>query len=446
MRLNFRIFNKGLRVKCRKGVFALTYPRSVWSAFSKKEKYFFADNAAYLNTACLPLVSGAGEIKYNTSMPIFKDFFDQSILKDLPSAVEEHEKESTEKILARFNSAKRSFSSKIAKTPVFETDTNGRAVVTFSAGKDTLLSLAVCREAGLDPVAVYINDTVSPSENRYKINATQKLSKEHNLDFEIVSNTIERLNDFELWDGDETEVGYSHMIQSFCFLSIPLLKSYNAGYVIMGNELDLNNSFVNKEGIVCYPSYDQSFEGTKKLNNLVKQATHGKASAGSVISPLHDLAIMRVLHKRYPSMGKYQFSCTGLDASRAKRWCSKCPDCVKPFLYSWANNISPKKIGINQNLFNKKFLKHHVLFNAGEKGRYEKSHGDEQVKFGYYLAYKNGAKGYIIDLFKKRFLKEVREKEDKLYRKYYSVHSAETIPKKIRQRVVSIYKEELSCF
>jgi hypothetical protein len=70
----------------------------------------------------------------------------------------------------------------------------------------------------------------------------------------------------------------------------------------------------------------------------------------------------------------------------------------------------------------------------------------EQIKFAYYLAYRNGARGYIMDKFKRKFLKDVAADEDRLYKEYFSIHSTELIPKKLRKRVVSIYKEELAGF
>ncbi len=445
MRLDFKTSSAGIKLATKKGDFNLTYPKEVWQNFSAHEKTFFLENIAYLNTACVPLVSWIKELKYNTSLPFFKKFLDFSILKDIPSAVDDN-RCSTKKIVERFKSTSYVFKDKKTKKPVFDTGTKERAVVPFSCGKDSLLTLAVCSEIGLNPVPVYVNDTVSPSENRLKLRLIKKISKENKLDFGIVENSIEKLNDFEFWGKAETDKGYSHLMLSFGFLAIPFLKFYNAKYLVFGNELDLNTTFVNKDGVVCYPSYDQSFEGTKRLNKLMSKATLGKVSAGSVISPLYDLAIMKILYKRYPYLAKYQSSCGGLDASREKRWCCKCSDCIMFYIYMKAIAKDPKTIGIKKDIFSKKFIKYHSLFNKKEEGRYEKAGGDEQLKFAYYLACKNGAKGYAIDLFKRKFLDEIKEKEDKLYKKYFSVHSTSLIPKKIRKKAVSIYKEELNSF
>ena len=67
---------------------------------------------------------------------------------------------------------------------------------------------------------------------------------------------------------------------------------------------------------------------------------------------------------------------------------------------------------------------------------------DEQL-FAFYLAYKNKNKGYLIDKFKKKFLKEALAREDELYNKFFKVHRAASIPTKIKRDINSIYKEEL---
>jgi hypothetical protein len=442
MQLNFKISENGLNVRFSNKNFDLKYPKRIWSTLSLEEKNFFLDNVAYLDTICVPLVSGFNKVKYDTSKPFFKKEVYESIINDVPSVAEES-KISTKKLLDKFKRTRYVFADNKIKKPVFELDTGKRAVVPFSCGKDSLLTLAVCKEIGLNPIPMYINDTVSPSENKLKLDIIKKVAKQNKLDFEIVVNEIEKLNDFEFWDEDENQISYSHLILNFCFLGIPFLKFYNAKYLILGNEFDLNAKLVNKDGIRCYPSFDQSFEGTRRLNKIIGKATQNKVRVSSVISPLGDLAEMKILYNRYSNFGKYQSSCPCLDVSYEKRWCHNCVDDVTFFIYMKAIGNDPKIIGIRKNMFDKKYIKYHYIFNPKEKGRYEKAGGDKQLKFAYYLAYRNGAKGYAIDLFKKKFLDDIKSEENKLYKKYFKIHDSSLIPKEIRQDVISIYKEEL---
>jgi len=105
----------------------------------------------------------------------------------------------------------------------------------------------------------------------------------------------------------------------------------------------------------------------------------------------------------------------------------------------------PKTIGIKRNLFDKKYLKYHVVFNPKAKERYDKvKDNDDELKFAYYLAYRNGARGYVIDKFKEMFLDEVKANEDRLYKRYFKIVSASLIPREIKKKVLSIYREELT--
>ena len=80
MHLNFKATNSGIRLNTKKGRFSLKYPQGVWQALSNAEKEFLFDNISYLNTACMPMVSGAKKALYSTSRPFFKRHIDTSIL------------------------------------------------------------------------------------------------------------------------------------------------------------------------------------------------------------------------------------------------------------------------------------------------------------------------------------------------------------------------------
>jgi len=443
MNIYFNISDKGLAAKQNNYFFNLLYSKKIWNNYPEKEKRFFLDNLAYSNTICFPLVADKTKIKYNTSKPFVKKYVDISVQKDIPSAVEDY-KITTSELINKFKAVKYNFKGNKIKKPIFSAETFKKAVIPFSCGKDSLLTLAVCNEIGLNPAAVYFNDTVSPSENKLKITYLKEINKKLGIKIEIVKNEIEKLNDFEFWNKKESVMGYSHMIFNFCMLSLPLNFFYKAKYLVLGNEYGLNSKFMNKDGIYCYPSYDQSFEGTKRLNEIFRKVSCNKIQVTSVVSAVPDLLMMKILHNRYQEFGKYHSSCSCLDSNKEKRWCYKCNDDVRFFIYMLAIGKDPKIIGLNKNLLNKKFIKHHVIFNQKSKERYDKvEDNNEELKFAYYLAYKNGTKGYAIDLFKKKYLNEIKANEDKLHKKYFKIYSSSLIPKEIRKKVISIYKEEL---
>ena len=111
MHLNFKISKRGIKLKTNRS-FNLTYPNKIWKNFSAEEKSFFLDNLAYLNTLCLPLVAQIPEVNYNTPKPLFKKQFDQSLLKDIPSAVDSYQ-ETPEEMFQRFKTTNYNFKKSI---------------------------------------------------------------------------------------------------------------------------------------------------------------------------------------------------------------------------------------------------------------------------------------------------------------------------------------------
>ena len=438
MKLNFSVDENGIYAKAKKS-YSLLFPKKIWGSYL--DKAFFLDNYALLSTICMPLVAGIKKIEYNTSLPLFREQFSKMILGDIPCSTEDYKK-STTKTIDQFKKTKYIFSDNFTKEPSTKIDSEERAVIPLSCGKDSLLTFGVAKEIGLNPVGIYINDTVSPSENKIKKLFIEKLAKQENFDYYILENTLEKLNDFETWNTAESCLGYGHMVTSFCFASLPFLNFYNARYIMLGNQQDLDWGIKNKEGFVIYPSFDQTSEWQAEQNNMTKKATNSTAEVTSILRPLTDLGVMHILFSRYKELAKYIVSCYGLDASNKKRWCAECSGCATYSLFMLAVGADTNVVGLSP-MLEKKHEKFYRLFKGKETEFYDNSKNarDKQL-LAFYMAMKKGAKGYLIEKFKKTFLKEAQEREDELMKFFFSLHKAD-IPKEIKSPVLSIYKEEL---
>jgi len=109
-----------------------------------------------------------------------------------------------------------------------------------------------------------------------------------------------------------------------------------------------------------------------------------------------------------------------------------------------ANNTDVTLIGFHTDLFQKKFKNCYALFEGKEVDNYESSkEARDQQLLAFYMAYKNGMSGDLINLFKKKFLDEAKEREDELYNFFFGIHKSH-LPPKIKQAVESIYREELN--
>ena len=157
----------------------------------------------------------------------------------------------------------------------------------------------------------------------------------------------------------------------------------------------------------------------------------------SLIEPLSEIGVAKIIYSRYKEFAKYQISCASLDESREPRWCHKCEICTFDYLSSLANNLAPKKLGFKSNLLDKKYKEYFYLFKGKKRsGCYETKYSRDKDLFSFYLAYRNNTKGYLIDLFKKQYLQEAKEREDELFKKFYRIYDS-NLPVKIKNKVLS---------
>lgn len=444
MRLNFFQENYGIKVKHKGRSYRLIYPEKIWKKYPSYGKDFLFDNLAHLLTINSALVKGDNLVEYNTSLPLFKSFFDKVVLNSLPHAVDDY-KVSTFKAIKQFLNTRFEFKDLKVKKPFYEGSNNSKAIISLSCGKDSLLSLGLAKELELSPVGIYINDTVSPPENKIKLNFLDRIAKEHGVKIFKVTNELEKLNDFETWGKDETCVGYTHMLTGFSLMALPFNYYFKAGYIVVGNQANMNFGFRNKDGFWTYPAFDQTRKWMKQQNIMLGLMTGGRVKLMSLIEPLTNIAIMKILHGRYKELGKYEISCDCLDYSEERRWCHDCNKCCRLFLMMKAVGADVKTVGFHADLLKKKFKEHYTLLKGSKVDAYEKSKEarDEQL-FSFYLAYKKGVKGELMELFRKKYLSEAKGRENELHKKFFNVGEMSSVPEKLRGRLKGILEEELN--
>ncbi len=427
----------GMEVWFQGKPFRLIYPGAIWSSYPDGIKDVLVDNLAHLLTVNMPLVAGINYVRYNTAEPFFRQLFNEMVIRSIPSSTESYD-EHTDEVTERFRKTIYDFSGP-KKTPVFSQDVERASVTPLSFGKDSLLTFAVASEIGLDPRPVYINDSVSPVENKSKLGYVKAFSREFTPVL-TVTNEVEKLNDFEFWGKDETCLGYMHMVTGFCFIVLPITNCYKAGYIFLGNQKDMDFPFINKDGVLTYPSPDQTTEWMEKQNDMVKMMTKN-VSVTSLISPLTNIAIMKVLFSRYRKYAKYEISCDCLEGTNEVRWCHECNKCARLFLFMRAVGADPKTAGFRKNMLERGNKDLFALFKPQDN--YEKSReARDQQLLAFYLAMKNNVKGSLMDVFKEQFLEEAQEREEELQKKFFTVYDA-NMPGKIKKDVMGIYKEEL---
>jgi hypothetical protein len=182
---------------------------------------------------------------------------------------------------------------------------------------------------------------------------------------------------------------------------------------------------------------------TRKQHRMINRMTQDRAGVYSIIRPLTNIAITKILNHRYPEYAKYQVSCDCLDACDEERWCHDCNKGARLSLFMHAVKKNPKKVGFKHNLLDKKHEKHYALFKGRKVDCYEmSSEARDQQLLAFLMAYRAGVRGYLIDKFRKKYMREAKSREKELRKKFFSVHKAR-LPPQYKKRIVSIYREEM---
>ena len=424
------------------GRYPLEWPDGIWKKLPARFREVLADNLAHLLTLDAPLVAYAEGVRLNRPRPCFWSEYRTAALGGIPAAVESYARESTSATLTRFRALRYEFERDLPRMPsTREWATRPRAVVLFSSGKDSLASLGLAREMGLDPVPVYIDDTVSPSENRLKRESVARL-RAMGFPAQIVANRVEQLNDFARWDGRETCLGYLHMVTSFALIALPVARAFRARYIALGNEQDLSFTFTNKNGFLTYPSFDQTSGWTMQLDLMTRTLTGGAVRTMSLIEPLTGFAVMKLLVERYPELAALEASCDALDSCDEPHWCADCSKCATVWIYLLALGIDPASVGLKRGFASASDARFFALFGGRATDHYERTtESKEQQELAFHLAIERGFAGPLARRFKARFPDGIRR--DELLARYLALRPPATVPPELRDGLMRILKDAM---
>jgi len=452
--LSYRLTHNGINILINGRTYRLKYPRSVWKSFPLNSKRFLSDNILGLIGMQLPFMLGSKEVLYRSSFPLLEPFFREVNLLSA-SYCSETDGKPVSQVLKQYLNVKYKFRNYRINKPDLDFPVEEKSIIPFTFGKDSLLSYAVCREIGLDPLPIYIRepDIEDMFENKHKKELQKKFLKEFNKKILNLDYSLGNIRYWENWNIEPSEFGTSTQLTEYALALIPFMKKHHASYIVFGNERSCADWYYTKDGFFSNPVFDQSPTWMMRLKAMLAISTRNRCTSMSVVEPLHELAITRILHSRYKRLAKYQTSCFADNKAGAdSRWCHNCSKCARMYAFLVACGIDPKRVGFTKSMFGKESKPLYTLF--ASKGSQDKDNrikpydltglGKDEQLFAFYLAYKRGATGYLINEFKKNFLKKARAKEDELYKNFLKPHNAITMPEKIKHNVISIYKEELS--
>ncbi len=210
-----------------------------------------------------------------------------------------------------------------------------RYAVLSSGGKDSLLSFGLLREMGHDVHPVFLNE--SGRHWFTALNAYRYFSANIPNTSRVWTNS-DRLFNWMLGHLPFVRKDASHIrsdqypirlwtVAVFLFGALPLLRKRGVGRLVIGDEFDTTCRLSHK-GITHYDGlYDQS----RYFDNAMTRYFHRKpwgVSQFSLLRPLSELLIEKILIERYPELQRHQISChaTHKDGDRVGP-CGQCEKC-----------------------------------------------------------------------------------------------------------------------
>lgn len=442
---------RGININIDQDRLSIVYPKNLWLKYPALARKSLSENLAFALTFHLPFIAGINLLQYHQmAKPETSGILMQGFRHSLPStALMKSEK--TSELLKQFSEIKYRFDLRAPEKSVppleAESSTNS-AITTFTFGKDSLLTFGLCQELGIKSFPVFIKEPLTLRENIQKEKLAEEFEKEFKKKVLFIDNEVGKLRETFQDKHDEGWYGWELQLTHFGLILLPVAFAKKARYLFFSNEQSCNDKFRDAEGFWCNPVYEQSAQWLLKMEKMAKILGMEDLKISSLLEPIHEIAVVKILNSRYPKLAKYQMSC-GEDrpGENDYRWCESCSKCARNYIFLLANKIDPKNVGIENGLLDLKHKNLYSLFESCDSQDYgydSSGLGRDEQLLAFYLAHKNGYRGQLISLFEKNYLQESKTREKELRAKYFGIHSANTIPAELKERVLKIFQDELS--
>ncbi len=228
-----------------------------------------------------------------------------------------------------------------------------RYVVLSSGGKDSLLSFGLLRELGHEVHPVFINESgrhwfTALNAYRHFREAIPHTARVWTDSDRLFASLLRHLpfvrQDFASVRADEYPIRL-WTVAVFLFGALPLLRKRGVGQLVIGDEFDTTARTTFK-GIT---HYDGLFDQSRYFDNYLTRYFHRKGwgvSQFSLLRPLSELLILKILGTRYPDLQRHQVSChaTHKEADRI-RPCGRCEKCRRIVGMLKALDLDPMNCG-----------------------------------------------------------------------------------------------------
>ena len=225
--------------------------------------------------------------------------------------------------------------------------------VLSSGGKDSLLSYGLLNEIGREVHPIFLNEsgrhwfTALNAYRHFKANVPNTARVWVNSD-RLFSWMLHRMSfirkDFAAIRSDEYPIRL-WTVAVFLFGVLPLLRKRGIGQLLIGDEFDTTVR-KTRHGIPHYDGlYDQSIYFDQTITNFFMRKGWA-ISQFSILRPLSELLIEKILALRYPELQQYQTSCHATHKEEDRIYpCGKCEKCRRIVSMLLALDVDPAHCG-----------------------------------------------------------------------------------------------------
>lgn len=445
-KVSSQISDSGVIVRINNKQIHLHYPPSIWVRFPKMHKKIFAQNLTYAMTFQLPfLYTTLKRMFYNMPIPLSEPFLFKGLSLALPSSAimqTQKEKRITSDYLRRLFEIEYVYSGHKTQIPPYNRKSlSDHAIMPFTFGKDSLLTYALAREFGIKVHPVYISEPYQTYEEHVKKELSEPFRKEFHIQIGFLKNSLGVFREPEGW------LGWELQLTQYSLMLLPYVYAKKAGYILFSNEQSCDLTSIDDDGFKFNPVFEQSHAWLLQ-NSLMTSIVGGNSlQIGSLLEPIHDLGILRILHHRYPEIGKYQTSCDMPNKPKGEgRWCENCTKCGRIYIMLLALGINPKSVGFKHDLLKNKYHHLYTVFSQDkikDSGYDQSEAGKNEQILSFYMAYQLNIQGPVMKTFVRHFLTYARKHERILKQIFFGIHSTKTVPPALRPKLLRIYRQEL---
>ena len=231
-----------------------------------------------------------------------------------------------------------------------------RYAVLSSGGKDSLLTFGLLKEMGFEVHPIFINESgrhwfTALNAYRYFIAGVPFTSRVWTNSDRLFNWMLRHFpfirDDFADIRSDQYPIRL-WTVAVFLFGALPVLKKRGIGRLLIGDEHDTTEKRVFKE----IPHYDGLYDQSRYFDNAMTRYFYDKGwgiAQFSVLRPLSELLIEKILVERYPELQANQVSChaTHMKGERIHP-CGHCEKCRRIVGMLMALDADPKNCGYTQ--------------------------------------------------------------------------------------------------